>query len=255
MIAVLTYHALEAEPGPLSTPPGLFALQMRLLAERGVRVVSLAEAVARARAGEAGPAVALTFDDGLASVYRHAWPVLARHGYPATVFLVTGHAGGDSGWPSQPARVRRRPLLGWEAAREMAAAGIEMGSHTVSHPDLTRLSPDEARAELVASRMAIEDRLGVAVQALAYPYGRADAGVRAVAARHYRLGCGTRLGRLGPGSDPLWLPRLDACYLRRPPRFLDVVGGGSGAWLRARRLVRDARAGLARHLRESGPSA
>jgi peptidoglycan/xylan/chitin deacetylase (PgdA/CDA1 family) len=193
--------------------------------------------------------VALTFDDGLASVHRHAWPVLARHGYAATVFLVTGRAGGDSGWPGQPARVRRRPLLGWGEAREMAAAGIEMGSHTVSHPDLTRLSPDEAGAELVASRMAIEDRLGVAVQALAYPYGRVNAGVRAAAARHYRLGCGTRLGRLGPGSDPLWLPRLDACYLRHPSRFLDVAGGGSGSWLKARQLARDVRSSLMRNLR------
>ena len=92
--AILTYHAIDEADPVLSTPPRRFAEQMRILAESGIRVVDLTELPRVISAKSAGaPVVALTFDDGLLSVYEHAFPVLVRYGFPAPVFIVSDYCG------------------------------------------------------------------------------------------------------------------------------------------------------------------
>lgn len=243
--AILTYHALDDRGSVLSTPPATFARQMRSLVEGGVRVVPLRELGPRAgERGPSSPVVAITFDDGLRSVYEHGLPVLAELGLAATVFLVTDYCGNTSSWPGQPPGLGDRPMLGWPEIREMAAAGIAFASHSRTHRDLSRLDAREVEAEMVESRRSIEDALGHPADAFAYPYGAHDARVRDLARAHFALACATTLGFVGPRSDRFALERLDMYYFRRSPTLGQLFSPGVRAYVALRRSLRACRRGL-----------
>jgi peptidoglycan/xylan/chitin deacetylase (PgdA/CDA1 family) len=232
---ILTYHSLDTSGSVISVSPDVFHEQVDWLAANGVPVVPLE------RIRETPDAVALTFDDGLCSFWEHAAPLLQRYRFPATVFVVSGYCGGWNDWPSQPFRmgIPRLELMGWRELEQIAKLGVTIGCHTVTHPHLSRLSAAEVEEELHRSRSAIEQRLGMAVDTFAYPYGDSTPLVRRVAARHFRLACGTRLAFLSSRSDPLDLPRLDAYYLRGRFWFRGLHKRYGGAYLSARSWLRE----------------
>lgn len=242
-VPILMYHALEEAPSAISFPPGRFAEQMAWLETAGVRVWTLADLHAWLAAGgpPTDPAVVLTFDDGFRSVLTRALPVLTRHGFRATVFLTTGHAGGRNDWASQPGGIPRWDLLSWAEVRELAAAGMELGAHTVTHPWLPALPFDQARREILESKAAIEDALGRPVGSFAYPYGAYTAPLRALVRESFALACTAGLGRVGKRSDPWTLPRVDVHYVRAPFLFRRLTRRLLTPWLAARRLLRLAR--------------
>jgi peptidoglycan/xylan/chitin deacetylase (PgdA/CDA1 family) len=234
-IAILAYHSIDNSGSVLSTSPEIFREQMDVLNELGVRVLALEEVRAVRGNGSTRPAVVITFDDGFRNVYENGLPVLQRCGYPATVFLVTGRA---NSWPSQPNHIVQRPLLSWSEIRELRSAGIALGSHSVTHPDLTAVSIREAEEELAASKKAIEDIVGDAVEAFAYPYGSHNDRVRRLASKHYALACATELGFVDSRSDFFALERLDMYYLRHPSVFRQLFTRRVAAYLRCRRAGR-----------------
>jgi len=124
--------------------------------------------------------VTLTFDDGLACIGQHALPELQTRGWGGIVFLIPSAMGGPDNWDVRILG-RPRPMMTWDEARAWAACGIEFGSHSMTHPDLTLLSPRSLTAELTDSRTMIEDNLGKPVRYLSYPYGRHSERVRQAA--------------------------------------------------------------------------
>jgi peptidoglycan/xylan/chitin deacetylase (PgdA/CDA1 family) len=242
VVAILTYHALDASGSVLSTPPELFDEQMRILADSGTRVVPLSE-VRRVVQGAASrePAIAITFDDGFRSVYERGLPPLARHGFPATVFLVTQHCGMLHGWPGRGSGGVGSPLLDWREIRAMAQTGITFGSHSLTHPDLRRLDAREVERQMVVSKQTIEDALGTPVEALAYPYGAYDARVKDLARAHFKLACATTLGFVNSRSDLFALERLDMYYFRRPDAFRRLFSADIRVYVRLRRWLRACR--------------
>jgi len=130
--------------------------------------------------------------------------------------------------------------MDWDQIREAARAGIEIGAHTYSHPDLRRLRPEDVAGEFARCQAEIRAHTGQHVQALAYPYGRSNASVRRVAGRYFRWACGARLDFVRPGADPLDLPRVDVYYLRDLKRFREVALG-EDLYLRIRRALRTVR--------------
>jgi peptidoglycan/xylan/chitin deacetylase (PgdA/CDA1 family) len=173
---VLCYHALsESWPASLSTTPELFRQQLELLLERGYRGATFHEAVASRPPGRT---LVVTFDDAYLSVLELAYPVLSTLGLPATVFVVTEFA--DSGsplrwpgidhWHRSPHHPELRGL-NWRQLADLADAGWEIGSHTCTHPRLTRLAPEALARELHDSREACERALGRPCRSLAYPFG------------------------------------------------------------------------------------
>lgn len=240
-LAVLTYHAIDNRAAVTSLPPELFRWQMETLAGHGLTGISLAQAFDHLdRTGRFPPnAVVLTFDDGYRSIMEEALPAMAAQGFSGTVFLVSSLVGMTAAQARAAHRDFDRDLLDWREAETLLQAGFEIGAHTVSHPDLTRLPGDALERELGQARAQLEQRLQAPVASLAYPYGWQNAIVRNAAARHYRRACTTRLGRCRPQADPLRIDRIDTYYLRPRRRFLQLVGGGLAGWLRWRQHLRD----------------
>ncbi len=245
-LAILAYHSLDTSGSVVSVAPHVFARQMACAAELGFRGVSMRDAVAQRAADGTWPerSVVVTFDDGFANLNEEALPVLRRHGFAATVFLVSEYMGRSNLWETPPAGLGTRPVLGWQQAEELAGAGWEIGSHTRTHPDLRNLSSARLEDEIAGSRAALEQRLGVAVESFAYPYGRYDARAETVAAREYTAACTTRLSRAGDESL-FGLPRVDAYYLKDERAVRRLLTGKLDHYLTLRRWGRAVRRTLA----------
>jgi peptidoglycan/xylan/chitin deacetylase (PgdA/CDA1 family) len=233
--AILTYHSLDASGSVISIHPDLFRRQMERLAACGTPVVRLADA--RTTFG----VVALTFDDAFRNFATEALPVLKQYRFPATVFVVSGHAGARNNWGDRMSGIPALDLMSWDELRTAAWDGVELGAHSVRHPDFTKLPVEEVEREMIECRAVLEERTGSAVGSLAYPYGSSTREVRVLAARHFRAACGTTLDFVTPASDPFDLPRLDVYYLKRLDRFEAAVTGGGSAYLSLRRSMRAVR--------------
>lgn len=181
-MTVLCYHAVN--PGwtsPISMHPDAFARHAAwLAAHRSVMPLGQAVRDLDVRGRLPRGAVALTFDDGFASVHEHAWPHLARLRLPATVFVVTrtlSKAGQEVDWIDTPPPWETRTLT-VDQVLEMQQDGVAFESHSSTHADLTRLSHAECLADLRESREQLETVLGRPVRLLAYPRGRHSPHVR-----------------------------------------------------------------------------
>jgi peptidoglycan/xylan/chitin deacetylase (PgdA/CDA1 family) len=208
---VLVYHEIVADPAEtgLHNPDVMavsrFAAQMDELAAGGYRPVELG-AFASGRLG--ARSVLITFDDGYASTYLTAYPILARHGFPATVFLITGLVG-------------RPGYLSWAEVRAMAGL-IQFGCHTAAlHAEvggvpLLESTPRQAVLEdLHRCRQAIADHLGRVPAAFAYPFGTVDRRTATLV----RL-AGFTLAFAGEGVPPTGVPpRLAVPRFPVPPHI------------------------------------
>lgn len=125
--------------------------------------------------------VLITFDDGDLDVYQNAFPIMRKYGFVGTFYLVTSMMGAEG-------------YVGVEQLKEMVAAGWEIGSHTTDHIDLTT-NHDQARKEMLQSRLDIEEALSVTVTSIAYPYGLVDSFI-ATKAQEYGYFTGMGLGIL-----------------------------------------------------------
>jgi peptidoglycan/xylan/chitin deacetylase (PgdA/CDA1 family) len=189
MPLVLMYHSVEpyqADPYLVTVSPPRFGQQMRWLARRGLRGVSVRDLLAARAAGAGKGLVGLTFDDGYADFTRHALPVLRRHGFGATVFVIAGRLGGDDAWdPDGP----RKRLMGRSEVRDLAQAGIEIGSHGLRHVRLPA-ARDVLADEVGGSRRILQDITGEPPGGFCYPYGDLDAAALAqVRQTGYDYGC------------------------------------------------------------------
>jgi peptidoglycan/xylan/chitin deacetylase (PgdA/CDA1 family) len=205
---ILMYHAVAdvaVDPNLLCVPPERFAEQMSWLASRGLRGVSVGTLIEAMRAGRPRGMVGVTFDDGYASVLDAALPVLNRHGFGATVFVISDRLGGHNDWDEGTAW----PLLSAAGVRELAAAGIEIGSHSASHVPLARLAPGQLARQVHQSRTDLAALLGGEVAGFAYPYGIMDAAARrAVHDAGYSYACAVQAPLRALGY--LALPRIYA---------------------------------------------
>jgi len=236
--AILTYHSLDETGSVISVSPPLFRRQMEALKAAGIPVAPLDQV------REVPGSVSLTFDDGFCNFLEVAAPVLASLGFPATVFVVSGHCGGFNDWVWQPLPVPRLPLMGWSQVRQISEAGFDIGGHTVRHPRLTHLTPPQVAGELGDCRAEIEDHIGKPTHSFAYPYGDVSARVREEAGRVYRVCCSTELDFVPGDPDPLLLPRIDAYYLRPPWAFDWLCRRRLKPYLGLRRVLRRWRSAL-----------
>jgi len=191
---ILAYHAVGTPAwGVNDCSLTQFEEQLALARRMGRRFVD-ASSIA---AGNGKPGdLAVTFDDGVASVITNAAPLLSRLGIPWTVFVTVDYAGGQSAWPAGT-------FATWDELRRVAEFGGRIGSHALSHQNFSRLSAEEARTELTESRRKLEEHLGVEVNEFAIPFGRArdwTSDAHAVAMAEYRTVYSYTEDRRFPGT-------------------------------------------------------
>jgi peptidoglycan/xylan/chitin deacetylase (PgdA/CDA1 family) len=240
-LRVLMYHRVDRLPAydQLTVAPERFADQMAWLA-RHARLLSLPAAVDElAGGGGVRPGVVVTFDDGYRDNLVHALPVLRQHGIPATIFVTAEFCDQTlrhPRYPDPPARLH----LDWDEVRALARDPlVTIGSHSLTHPHLSRLDEQRARAEIGESRARIAAEIGRPVELFCYPSG--DFGPREVGmvrAAGYRAAVSVAPGANRPGAPLFELRRTEATD-RDEPRDLRAKLDGAydlpHAWLHRRR--------------------
>ncbi|TSK09044.1 MAG: polysaccharide deacetylase family protein [Geobacter sp.] len=170
---MLVYHRIE-DGGAPSLPDSValteFQEQMRHITEEGYSPMTVRELAALVEAGEEPPekSIVVTFDDGYLDTYTHAFPELDFFRMPATVFLAAGHIGASTPFPWLGGNGGKP--MDWQQVSKLHRAGIEIASHTYSHPFTPNLTKNELCLELERSKGKIEDKLGAQVHSLALPY-------------------------------------------------------------------------------------
>jgi len=172
---LLCYHGVgpsttRIDPGYLRVRPDAFRAQLELLLGAGFEFVTIAEFANRYEGDEPPTGLAsVTFDDGMDDNYEVVLPILTELSLPATVYVVTGLVDKPNPWLTAVSGAR---MMNEEELREVAAAGVEIGAHTITHPDLSRLGYDACFEEVDGSRRELERLLGRSVKTFAYPFCR-----------------------------------------------------------------------------------
>ncbi len=149
---ILAYHRVMQGKSPLCVSPDMFLWQMQYLKKKNISVGTLSEYLAK------DVDVCLTFDDGWEDNFKNALPIIKRFGFNLTIFLTLRQIGAKN-------------YLDWDIIRQMVKEKVEIGSHTISHPKLTRIPVDDAKKEIFQSRSILEENLKIPVKYFCYPSG------------------------------------------------------------------------------------
>lgn len=154
--------------------PGQFERQIGRALDLGYSFQPLSRALQGETPEE--KSLVLTFDDAYDSVHRHAFSLLQRLGISATVFVVAGYVGRLDTWDVNFANICFRHM-DWGQLKELADAGWEIGSHTMTHRDLTRLTSEDLKREISESKVLLESKLAKSVEIVSYPFGNTNSAV------------------------------------------------------------------------------
>jgi peptidoglycan/xylan/chitin deacetylase (PgdA/CDA1 family) len=204
---VAMYHSVgdcSDDPYRITVSPDRLGRQLAWLRRQGLRGVSVSDLLAARARGEGRKLVGLTFDDGYVDFVDGALPLLRDHECGATVFVLPGRLDGENQW--DPLGPRKR-LLGRRGILTAAATqGIEIGSHGLTHVDLTKADDETLHAEVAGSRALLSELIGAPVQGFCYPYGTIDQrALDAVRNAGYAYACAIDPG---PLNGPYALPRV-----------------------------------------------
>ncbi len=212
---VLAYHKIDGfEFSGTWISPGRFAYHIDYLLDSGFIFIdedTFLDMV-EGRIEGSGRELLLTFDDGYCDLLHQAAPILNSRSVPALAFIVTSFAGRENRWELNLPR-RKSRHMDWEQLGQLLSMGFTLGSHTATHRDLTRIPVEQARREMILSREAIREKLGVEAKSLSYPFGRAGPEVRREAEKAgYRLAFSL--------YPPFANSRIDPFMLRREGVYL-----------------------------------
>lgn len=226
---VLMYHGFGEEHDRYVARRRAFRLQLLALRLLRYRPIAFGELVDALREHRFPPprAVVITIDDGYRDNLEVAAPLLARHGFPATLFLVSQRLGAANDWDREPP-IGARPLMSAAEASEMRAMGHELGAHTRTHCSLPDAGDEEVVEQVTGSLRDLEAELGIEVRSFAYPYGRLDErAVGAARAAGFEGACTTHPALTRLDEDPLRIPRIEVKGSDSLWRFLRKLRSGN----------------------------
>jgi peptidoglycan/xylan/chitin deacetylase (PgdA/CDA1 family) len=227
-VPILLYHHLadapsgsESEIAAYTVSPKSFNSQMEWLHKHGYHAVTPQKVSEALRGGKPLPAkpVLISFDDGWIDQYALGFPILQRHGLTATFFVYPSGIGLEKS---------DGVYMTWPQLQNLIRQGMDIQSHSISHPDLTTLSPQEARREILESKAILESHLNRPVIAFAYPFGKYnDSVVGIVKAAGYRCALGTVAGTTQAPADLYSLKRIQIAYGDTLDDFVRKVAPGA----------------------------
>jgi len=200
-----------------NTEINVFQKQMAYLYAKRMKTLTIDELFLKESSSQREGAVCLTFDDGWRGNYLHAYPVLQEYGLKATFFIATDLIG--------------KPFyMTWEDIREMAASGMSIQSHTVTHRPLAHLGGERVLFELSESKRVIEERLGQQVRHLSLPHGSKNGTTWPIAKEiGYKSICTSDVGFQTPEDNGPWLKRINMGDGISEKRFHLIIQGKNRA--------------------------
>lgn len=174
-IPILLYHSVAPDSSAAyrrwCIPPTLFAEHLDVIRSLGYSCLTVSGLVEARASGTLPPKpIAISFDDGRADFAEHAAPCLDQKGLPATIYVVSSHVGAMSSWLAIPEE-RTQPMMTWADLHHLGSLGIEVGSHSASHPQLDIIGQAQALDEIVRSKDELAQGLGRDIRTFAYPHG------------------------------------------------------------------------------------
>lgn len=194
-VLVLAYHSInDKRKDGLAVQTTEFERQIDYLVSKGYKSITLSQFGEIKKSGNSLPAktVIITFDDGYRDNFTNAYPVLKRYGYTATIFLTVNFIGTQQMlFPElfihkYGGAFEDYQMLMWEEIREMLDNGIEFGSHTLTHPNLPRISLKQAEKEIALSKEIMEKMLGRTIESFCYPFGHFDNHILLIVSNYYK---------------------------------------------------------------------
>ncbi len=173
LVPIILYHRIDVSltdgvnyKSPYYVKPEVFDEEMKLLHDWGYTTITTELLIKAINEGADLPPrpIVITFDDGHLNNYSTAFPIMQKYGFTGVLYIVGNYIGAEN-------------YMNAGQIKEMAAAGWEVGSHSMSHADLNSLDPERQRYEVVESRKLLEETLGVPVLTIAYPFGVSNSGV------------------------------------------------------------------------------
>lgn len=228
-IPVLTFHKVDPrfEWGVTRITPRRFEKILDYLKAKEYQTVSFATLSEKIKVMRMNPIV-LTFDDSYESIHSNALPLMQSHGFVGTIFVITGYVEKLNTWDVNLGGLRFSHLT-WDQIHELNSAGWEIASHTVTHPDLTRVDGARLQFEVQKSKEVLEDRFGISVQSIAFPFGIAnEIVIEACLEAGYTYGVGCRLSREMKNSKEMVVIGRKAYYLFDKKWNLDAKLGING---------------------------
>lgn len=204
---VLTYHNIDTPPKhaklkTLYLKPSKFNRQLSFLRRFGYITPSLDNITFDRKE------VILTFDDGYKDFLENALPIIRQFSFRAVVFVVADLVGSYNQWDWQKLNIKK-PLIDWQDIDYIIKQGIEIGSHTLTHPFLTKIDPKDARREIEFSKKKLEDKIGVEIKSFCYPYGDYNQTVRDMVEKAgYKYAFTTKHGKFKKEDDPYQINRI-----------------------------------------------
>jgi peptidoglycan/xylan/chitin deacetylase (PgdA/CDA1 family) len=234
-LPVLVYHSVSHVAGgpmrPLAVPAGRLAEQLATLTDAGYTLLGLTAALAQRQADPHAPVIAVTFNDGFRDFLTSGRRVLSAAGARATLYVAVGHVGRPAAWLGQHAE-DFAPLLSWDEVREVAAAGVEIGSHSLVHTPMDVLPERMVDVQVRAARERLRQHTQTEVASFAYPHGYHTRLVRASVAHHGHLSaCGIGRRPATVDSQPFAIPRLRVTPDHGPDELLALVRSGGPQYL------------------------
>lgn len=191
-LSILMYHSIGSG-AKMSISAEKFEDQMRYLSEGGYNVVTLGELLSQ-KAPLSKWTICITFDDGFADNYGIAFPILKKLGLRATFFICTGFVCGEHRISESFKNYANLEPMTWDEIRSLASAGMEIGAHTHSHPNLYEIDGLEQNVEIIKSKAILEEKISKPVNTFAIPFGGSgtyDNKTIGIVREHFRLCCTT----------------------------------------------------------------
>jgi peptidoglycan/xylan/chitin deacetylase (PgdA/CDA1 family) len=224
-IPILVYHQIAAAPEKgapfrgLYVSPSAFARQMALLKMLGYTGLSMTDLLPYLHDEKVGKVFGITFDDGYLNNLTEALPVLQKHGFTSTCYVVDGLLGTTNSWDIEKG-IAQTPLMSAEQLLQWQAGGQEVGAHTKEHVDLLAINELTAWKQIANSKPALQTLLKKPVNHFCYPYGRFDTRHETMVKQaDYETATTTVRGRVGHATNMLTLPRVPVVNSTSLPVF------------------------------------
>lgn len=231
-IPILVYHQIALAPKKgasfrgLYVSPSAFARQMALLKMMGYIGLSISDLRPYLRDEKVGKVVGITFDDGYLNNLTAALPVLQKHGFTSTCFVVDGLLGTTNSWDVEKG-IAQTPLMSGQQLLHWQAGGQEVGAHTIDHVDLLSMDEITAWKQIAKSKTTLQTLLNKPVNHFCYPYGRFDARHETMAKQaKYETATTTVRGRVHTATNMLTLPRVPVVNSTTLPVFWLKIATG-----------------------------